>query len=60
MMGMDYEVALMTTRTRPATVPVVAYFESYPNEAIMNYCACGTENAKPDYISDDAVFREGL
>ena len=48
-LGMDYEVALMTARTRPATVPVVA-LKSYRTEATTNYCARGTEIAKPDCI----------
>ena len=60
-LGMDYEVALMTTRTRPATVPVVAYFEELPNRGEFELLCMRDGGCEARlYISDDAVFRDGL
>ena len=60
-LGMAYEVALTTTRTRPATVPVIAYFEELPNRGEFELlCMRDGECEASLFISDDAVFREGL
>ena len=58
---MSYEVALMTTRTRTATVPVVAYSEEWPNRGVIEQlCIRVGECEARLLISDDAVYREGL
>ena len=60
-LGMAYEVAQTTTRTRLATVPVVAYFKELPHRGDFELlCIRDGECEARLYISDDAVFREGL
>ena len=60
-LGMEYEVAFTTTCTRPATVPVVAYFEELPNRGDYELLCMRDGECKVRLsISDDAVFREGL
>ena len=58
---MEYEVTLMTTRGRPATAPVIAYFEELPDRGDYELlCMRNGEREATLFISDDAVYRDGL